>query len=160
MQLLLSIVSSTTSDGCIITAVFDVKRGDLMGMTYEARQVGNVTILDVSGRIDIGVPLAFGAGAGLPLQEVVRDFAKRGQKNIILNLHDVAYIDSTGIGDLLGSAATLRKLGGDLKIVNPSMVVQKLLRVTRVDTVIEAKPDEASALEAFSKDEARGTAPQ
>ena len=122
-----------------------------MGMDYEARQVGNVTILDISGRIDVGVPLALGAGAGHPLQEVIRDFAARGQKNIVLNLRDVAYIDSSGIGDLVGSATTVRKQAGDLKIVNPGMVVQKLLRVTRVDTVIEVKPDEASALAAFSK---------
>ena len=122
-----------------------------MAMDYEARQAGNVTILDISGRIDVGVPLALGSGAGHPLQEVIRDLAARGQKNIVLNLRDVAYIDSSGIGDLVGSATTLRKQGGDLKIVNPSMVVQKLLRVTRVDTVIEVKPDEASALEAFSK---------
>jgi len=122
-----------------------------MGMDYEARQVGSVTILDITGRIDVGVPLAVGAGAGHPLQEVIRDLAVRGQKNIVLNLHDVAYVDSSGIGDLVGSATTLRKQGGDLKIVNPSMVVQKLLRVTRVDTVIEVKPDEASALKAFSK---------
>lgn len=124
-----------------------------MGMTYEARQVGNVTILDISGRIDLGVPLAFGAGEGVPLQEIIRDFAKRGHKNIVLNLREVAYIDSSGIGDLVGSATTLRKQGGDLRIVNPSMVVQKLLRATRVDTVIEVKPDEASALQAFSKAE-------
>jgi anti-sigma B factor antagonist len=122
-----------------------------MGMNYEARQVGNVTIMDISGRIDIGVALAFGAGAGLPLQEVIRDFAKRGQKNIVLNLREVAYIDSSGIGDLVGSATTLRKQGGDLKIVDPGRVVQKLLHITRVDTLIEVKPDEASALEAFSK---------
>lgn len=125
-----------------------------MGMNYEARQVGNVTIMDISGRIDVGVALAFGAGEGLPLQELIRDFAKQGQKNILLNLRDVAYIDSSGIGDLVGAATTLRKQGGDLKIVNPGMVVQKLLHVTRVDTVIEVKPDEASALRAFSAPEA------
>ena len=129
-----------------------------MGMNYEARQVGDVTILDVSGRIDIGVPLAFGAGAGHPLQQVIRDFAGRGQKNIVLNLRDVAYIDSSGIGDLVGSATTLRNHGGDLRIVNPSMVVQKLLQVTRVDTLIDVKPDEASALEAFAKTATRGSA--
>jgi anti-sigma B factor antagonist len=122
-----------------------------MAMKYEARQVGDVTILDITGRIDVGVALAFGAGAGRPLQEVIRDFAERGQKNIVLNLGEVAYIDSSGIGDLVGSATTLRKQGGDLKIVNPGMVVQKLLSVTRVDTVIEVKPDEASALSAFPK---------
>jgi anti-sigma B factor antagonist len=129
-----------------------------MGMTYEVRQVGNVTILDITGRIDVGVPLAFGAGADHPLQEVIRDFAGRGQTNIVLNLCDVAYIDSSGIGDLVGSATTLRKQGGDLRIVNPGMVVQKLLQVTRVDTVIDVKPDEASALQAFGKQATRGAA--
>jgi len=122
-----------------------------MAINYEARQVGNVTVLDITGRIDIGVPLAFGAGGGHPLQELIRDFAVKGHKNIVLNLHDVAFIDSSGIGDLVGSATTLRKQGGDLKVVNPSMVVQQLLRVTRLDTVIDVKPDEASALAAFSK---------
>jgi len=126
-----------------------------MGMNYEARQVDNVTILDVSGRIDVGVALAFGAGAGVPLLEVIRDFAKRGQHNIVLNLRDVTYIDSSGIGDLVSSATTLRKGGGDLRIVNPGGVVQKLLSVTRVDTVIDVKLDETSAVQAFSKPEAR-----
>ena len=129
-----------------------------MGMTYEARQVGNVTILDITGRIDVGVPMAFGAGASHPLQDVIRDFAGRGQTNIVLNLRDVAYIDSSGIGDLVASATTLRNHGGDLKVVNPSMIVQKLLRLTRLDTVIDVKPDEASALEAFAKPPARGAA--
>jgi len=124
-----------------------------MAINYQTRQVGNVTVMDISGRIDIGVPLAFGAGADRPLQEVVRDFAKRGQKNIVLNLREVAYIDSSGIGDLVGSATTLRKQGGDLKIVNPGGVVQKLLHITRVDTMIEVKPDEASAVQAFSQAE-------
>src|SRR5262249_13058739 len=105
----------------------------------------------INGRIDVGVPLAFGEGANHALQEVVRDFAGRGHKHILLNLRDVAYIDSSGIGDLVGSATTVRKQGGDLKIVNPGGVVQKLLSVTRVDTVIDVKPDEASALAAFSK---------
>ena len=68
-----------------------------------------------------------------------------------MNLAAIRYIDSSGIGDLVGSATTLRKHGGDLRIVNPTMVVQKLLQVTRVDTVIDVKPDEASALQAFSK---------
>ena len=120
-------------------------------MDYKARQVGNVTVLDVSGRIDLGVPLSFGEGAGHPLQMLVRDFASRGQTKIVLNLHDVAYIDSSGIGELVASATSLRRQGGDLKVVNPSMVVQKLLRMTRVETVLDVIPDEASALESFSQ---------
>jgi anti-sigma B factor antagonist len=125
--------------------------GSLKAMDYKERQVGNITVLDVSGRIDLGVPLSFGEGAGHPLEALVRDFASRGQTKIVLNLHDVAYIDSSGIGDLVASAMTLRRQGGDLRVVNPSMVVQKLLRMTLVDTVLDVKPDEASALAAFSK---------
>jgi anti-sigma B factor antagonist len=120
-------------------------------MDYKARQVGNVTVLDVSGRIDLGVPLTFGEGADHALQALVRDFASRGHTKIVLNLHDVAYVDSSGIGDLVASATILRHLGGDLKVVNPSMVVQKLLRLTRVDTVLDVKPDEAGALQSFSQ---------
>jgi anti-sigma B factor antagonist len=121
-----------------------------MGMSYETREAGNVTILDITGRIDIGVPLVLGSQSH-PLQEVIRELAAKGQKNILLNLQDVAYIDSSGIGDLVGSATTLRKQGGDLKVVNPTGVVGKLLRVTRVDTVIDVRANEASALEAFAK---------
>jgi anti-sigma B factor antagonist len=126
-----------------------------MSMSYQSRQVGDVTILDVTGRIDVGVALAFGAAGETPLREVIRDFARRGQKKIVLNLHDVSYIDSSGIGEVAVSVATLRNQGGDLKVVNPSMIVQKLLRLTRLDPlVIEVKPDEASALQAFAGSDA------
>ena len=122
-----------------------------MSIHYETRQLGNVTILDVSGRIDVGVALAFGAGGDVALRQVIRDFAQQGQKNIVLNLKDVTYIDSSGIGELVACVTTLRNHGGDLKVVNPNLVVQKLLRMTRLDPlVIEVKPDEASALQAFA----------
>jgi anti-sigma B factor antagonist len=84
-----------------------------MAMEYKARQIGNVTVLDVHGRISLGEAIAFGPGSGMSLQQVVRDFARRGQKNLVLNLTDVSYIDSSGIGELVGSATTLRKGGGD-----------------------------------------------
>ena len=122
-----------------------------MAMTYETRQAGDVTILDISGKIDIGVALAFGPGASMPLQTLIRDLAQSGHKNVLLNLRDVVYLDSSGIGELVRSVTTLRKIGGDLKVVNPNMVVKKLLSATRVDSVLEVRADEASALEAFSK---------
>ena len=122
-----------------------------MGMDYQVRQVGNVTVLDIHGRIDIGVALAFGSEGQTPLRDVVRNFARLGQRNIILNLKDVSYIDSSGIGELVASVTTLRNQGGDMKVVNPNLVVQKLLRVTRLDPlVIEVKADEDSALAAFA----------
>ena len=120
-----------------------------MAMTYEARQVGDVTILDINGRIDLGVAIAFGAGDSVPLTTVVRDFAGRGNKHIVLNLQDVSYMDSSGIGELVGSVTSMRKLGGDLKVVNPNLVVKKLLSTCRLDTVVDVRPDEASAVQAF-----------
>lgn len=122
-----------------------------MPMTYEARQAGDVTILDISGRIDLGTAIAFGPGGNVSLRKVVHDFAERGQRNIVLNLREVNYMDSSGIGELVGSVTSVRKLGGDLKVVNPNMIVKKLLTTCRLDTVIDVKPDEASAVEAFRK---------
>lgn len=117
---------------------------------YQARQVGNVTVMDVGGRYDLGLPLVFGA-AGHSLKELVSGYAARGQTKIVLNLSDLAYIDSSGIGDLFASVTNLRRQGGDLKIVNPSVAVQKVLRMTGVDIELDVKPDEASALDAFAK---------
>ena len=117
---------------------------------YQARQVGNVTVLDVGGRYDLGVALVFGA-PGHSLQELVSDYAARGQTKIVLNLSDLAYIDSSGIGDLVASVTSLRRQGGDLKIVNPSVAVQKVLQIAKVDTELDVKPDEASALDTFAK---------
>ncbi|HUI85361.1 MAG TPA: STAS domain-containing protein [Candidatus Binatia bacterium] len=123
-----------------------------MSMNYQARKVANATVLDVSGRIDLGVALAFGKKGETPLRELIRDFCQRGETHIVLNLKDVTYIDSSGIGELVASVTTLRNHGGDLKVVNPNMIVQKLLRLTRLDPqVIEVKPDEASALQSFAK---------
>ena len=126
-----------------------------MSMSYQMREVGNTAVLDVHGRIDLGVSLAFGSGGETPLREVIRQLAERGHKNVVLNLKDVSYIDSSGIGELVASVTTLRNRGGDLKVVNPNMVVQKLLNMTKLHPlVIEVKPDEASALEAFAKAQA------
>ena len=122
-----------------------------MAMTYEARQAGDVTILDISGRIDLGVAIAFGPGGNVSLKSVVHDLAERGQKNIVLNLRDVSYIDSSGIGELVGSVRSVRKVGGDLKVVNPNLIVKKHLATSRLDTVIDVRPDETSALQAFKK---------
>jgi len=122
-----------------------------MAMSYEVRQAGGVTILDISGRIDLGVAIAFGPDNNISLVTLVRDFAGRGHKNILLNLRDVSYMDSSGIGELVGSVTSVRKLGGDLKVVNPNMIVKKLLSTCRLDSVVDVRPDEASALQAFAK---------
>lgn len=120
-------------------------------LEYKSRQQGDVTILDLSGRISVGEALAFGPGSGLVLGYVIREFAEKGQTRILLNLKDVKYIDSSGVGDLVRSVTSLRRQGGDLKLLSPSPMVLEVLRITRLDKVIDIKDDELSAVQSFAE---------
>lgn len=120
-------------------------------LEYKSRQQGEVTILDLSGRISVGEALAFGPESGVILGDVIRELATKGQKRILLNLKDVRYIDSSGLGDLVRSVTSLRRQGGDLKLLNPAPIVLEVLRITRLDRVLEIKDDEVLALQSFSE---------
>ena len=120
-------------------------------LEYKNRQQGDVTILDLSGRIGVGEALAFGPASGLILGDVFRAFAKKGQKRILLNLKHVRYIDSSGVGDLVHSATSLRRQGGDLKLLSPAPMVLEVLQITRLDKVFQIKDDELLAVQSFSE---------
>jgi anti-sigma B factor antagonist len=120
-------------------------------LEYKSRQQGDVTILDLSGRISVGEALAFGPGSGLILGQVIRELAEKGQKRILLNLKDVKYIDSSGVGDLVRSVTSLRRQGGDVKLLSPSPMVLEVLRITRLDRVLDIKDDELSAVQSFTE---------
>ena len=120
-------------------------------LDYKNRQQGEVTILDLSGRISVGEAVAFGPGSGLVLGDVIRELAKKGQKRILLNLKDVRYIDSSGVGDLVRSVTSLRGQGGDLKLLSPAPMVLEVLRITRLDRILEIKDDELLAVQSFSE---------
>ena len=120
-------------------------------LEYKKRQEGDVTILDLSGRISVGEALAFGPGSGLILMDVIRELAKKGQKKILLNLKDVKYIDSSGIGDLVRSVTSLRREGGDLKLLSPARMVLEVLHITRLDKILEINDDESLAVQSFSE---------
>src|SRR6516162_2459424 len=120
-------------------------------LEYKNRQQGDVTILDLGGRISVGEALAFGPGSGLILGDVIRELAKKGHKKILLNLKDVKYIDSSGVGDLVRSATSLRRQGGDLKLLSPTPMMLEVLRITRLDNVFEIKDDELLAVQSFSE---------
>jgi anti-sigma B factor antagonist len=120
-------------------------------LEYKNRRQGDVTILDLSGRISVGEAVAFGPGSGLILGDVIRELAKKGQKRILLNLNDVRYIDSSGIGDLVRSVTGLRREGGDLKLLSPAPMVREVLRITRLDKMLEIKDDELLAVQSFSE---------
>jgi anti-sigma B factor antagonist len=120
-------------------------------LDFKIRQAGDVTILDLAGRISVGEALAFGPGSGTVLGDVIRELANKGHRKILLNLRDVKYIDSSGMGDVVRSFTSLRRQGGDLKLFGPTQPVLEVLRITNLHKVLEIKDDEASAIQSFSK---------
>jgi len=119
-------------------------------LEYKIRQRGDVTILDLSGRISVGEALAFGPGRGVVLGDVIGELAKKGQRKVLLNLKDVKYIDSSGIGDVLRSFTSLRRQGGQLKLLSPAPMVLEVLRITHLQKILEIKDDESLAVQSFS----------
>ena len=124
-----------------------------MSMTYNVRQAGMATVVDLSGRIGLREPTASGSASSGVLHELIRDLVGHGHKKILLNLRDVTSVDSSGIGELFGSFTTVRNQGGVLKLTHPNERVQNVIRLTKLDTVVELIQDEATALRSFSKEE-------
>jgi anti-sigma B factor antagonist len=112
-------------------------------MKANARQVDGVTVVDLSGRITLGEGSA-------TLRETVRELLARGQKKILLNLGDVTYIDSSGIGELVSAFTTVTNQGGQLKLLNLTKKVHDLLQITKLYTVFEVQNEEAAAVRSFS----------
>jgi len=115
-----------------------------VSMKIGTRQVDGVTILDLSGRITLGE-------GSVQLRDAVRDLLSKGQKHILLNLADVSYIDSSGIGELVSAFTTVRNQGGELKLLKLTKKVHDLLQITKLYTVFDVKEDEASAIGSFVK---------
>jgi len=122
-----------------------------MGITYNVRQARGVTVVDLSGRITLGETMASGAESGMTLHELIRDLLKQGYKNLLLNLRDVSYVDSSGIGALFGCLTSVQSEGGVLKLTNPNERVRNLLHLTKLNTVLGVIEDEATAVQSFSK---------
>ena len=114
-----------------------------MSMKISTRQVDGVTVVDCSGRITLGE-------GSITLRETVSQLLSQNQKKILLNLADVNYVDSSGIGELVSAFTTVRKQGGDLKLLNLTKKVHDLLQITKLYTVFEVKDDEAAAIKSFS----------
>jgi anti-sigma B factor antagonist len=113
-----------------------------MSLKINVRESGNVTILDLIGRITIGEESA-------SLRDTIKEHLDAGQKNILLNLAEVSYIDSTGLGQFVGSFATVASKGGQLKMLNLTKKVQDLMQITKLSTVFDSYTDEAAALRSF-----------
>ncbi len=114
-----------------------------MKMTANTRLVGGVTIVDLSGRIVLG-------DGSTALRDLVRNLISEGNKKILLNLRNVDYIDSSGLGELVSAFTSMRSAGGVLKLLNLSKRVQALLQITKLSTVFEITDDEATSVKSFS----------
>ncbi len=115
-----------------------------MTMKASTRQMDGVTIVDLSGRITLGE-------GSVVLRDTIRELVGKGNKKILLNLGDVTYIDSSGIGELVSAFTTVRNQGGELKLLNLTKKVHDLLQITKLYTVFDVKDDEATAISAFAK---------
>jgi anti-sigma B factor antagonist len=106
------------------------------------REVGDVSVVDITGKITLGE-------GNQILRDIVRDLVRTGKKKIVLNLADVDFIDSAGIGELVGSHSSVRRAGGQLKMVNPGKKVHDMLKMTSLNSVFDIYADEASAINSF-----------
>jgi anti-sigma B factor antagonist len=113
-----------------------------MALEIEQRETEGIVILDLNGRLIVGEPVA-------AVRERIRELAESGRNNMILNLADVDYIDSTGLGGLVISYTTLKKAGGALKLLNLTRRNIELLVLTKLTTVFEIFDDEQDAINSF-----------
>jgi len=115
-----------------------------MSMKVQTRQVDGITVLDLSVRITLGE-------GSVTIRDAVRDVLAKGSNKILLNLGDINYIDSSGIGELVSAFTTVKNGGGELKLLNLTKKVHDLLQITKLYTVFDVKDDEATAIASFTK---------
>lgn len=114
-----------------------------MSVQLTTRQVGDVTVIDAAGRITLGD----GSSA---FRDLIKDMVGKGNKKILLNLGEVSYIDSSGIGELVSAYTTVSNSAGDLKLLNLNKRVKDLLQITKLYTVFQVFEDEAAGVRSFS----------
>jgi anti-sigma B factor antagonist len=113
-----------------------------MDLRATYRDAGTVTVVDIGGRITLG------EGSAL-LRKTIRELLEDGRRKILLNLADVNYIDSSGIGELVTAFTTVKKNGGDLKLLHLTKKVHDLLQLTKLFTVFDVYSDENIAVTSF-----------
>jgi anti-sigma B factor antagonist len=113
-----------------------------VALAIASREVDGVTVLGLSGRITLGE-------GSVQLRDAIRDLISNGQKHILLDLGDVNYIDSSGLGELVSAYTTARNQGATLKLLKLTKKVHDLLQLTKLYTVFDIYDDEASAIASF-----------
>jgi anti-sigma B factor antagonist len=113
-------------------------------MQISERKIGDVMIVDVSGKITLG------DGGDAALKDKIRSLVHQGHRKVLLNLGDVSYVDSAGLGEIVQSYATVNKNGGQLKLLNVTKRIKDLLSITKLLTVFDTYDSEAEAVTSFS----------
>ena len=111
-------------------------------MQIEERRMGNVIILDAKGKLTLG-------DGDVLLKDKIHSLVQQGHKQIVLNLGEVPYVDSAGIGEIVGSYTTLSRVGGNLRLLNLTKRIHDLLAITKLLTVFETFSTEDEALRSF-----------
>ena len=120
----------------------------MMVLRATYRDAGGVTVVDLSGRITLGESSAL-------LRKTIRDLLSDDRANILLNLADVDYIDSSGIGELVSGYTAVKKSGGSLKLLQLTKKVHDLIQLTKLFTVFDVYSDERTALRSYGEAAAR-----
>lgn len=114
-----------------------------MSVKLTTRQVGDVTVIDAVGRITLG------EGSSI-FRDTLKDLTAKGSKKLLLNLGEVTYIDSSGIGEMVSGFTSVTNQGGQLKLLNLTKRVKDLLQITKLYTVFEVFDDEAAAVRSYA----------
>jgi anti-sigma B factor antagonist len=113
-----------------------------MALTIASREVDGVVILDLSGRITLGE-------GSVQLREAIRGLIGKGEKKILLNMGNVDYIDSSGLGELVSALTSAKNQQAEVKLLKLTRKVHDLLQLTKLYTVFDIKDDEAAAIASF-----------
>jgi anti-sigma B factor antagonist len=114
-----------------------------MALTTKTRQVGGVTIIDLHGKITLG------ENTGI-LRDELRSLLSQGKKQIVLNMAEVSYVDSAGLGELVGAYTTATNQGGAVKLLNMQSKMRDLMAITKLHTIFPSFEDEKLAVSSFA----------
>ncbi|MGH9906830.1 MAG: STAS domain-containing protein [Pyrinomonadaceae bacterium] len=125
----------------------------MINLYINQRRVGEVTVLDLKGRVRIG-------GGTVALHKAIRSLVEEGKTQILLNLAGVTHIDSSGLGELISSHITLSNKGGEIKLAHLTERLRELMTITKLLTVFDVYDDEPQALSSFTGNVLRIVEPQ
>src|SRR5712692_6607367 len=114
----------------------------MSNLNIHERRIGDVTVLDMDGNIRIG-------GSNVALKKAISSLVAEGRNQIVLNLARVAYIDSSGLGELISGHVTLNNKGGQIKLLNLTQRLQELMTITKLLTIFDVYEDESKAVDSF-----------